>query len=89
MFAETMDSAPPPLQGIELVVTQTAGNLRLEQRIGARRTTAQMPVPDRHELETRGAEQRLDDAADLQAVLQAARRMKRDAPPRVPGGPGH
>ena len=63
----------------ELPFAQLAGELRLQDRVGARRAAAQVAVGDRGQLVARGAQQRLDLAAQLLAVLQRAGRLEGDA----------
>ena len=66
------------LQRRELARAQLAGDLRLQERVGARRAAAQVRVAHRRQLVAGARQQRLDLAADLLAVLQRAGRLEGD-----------
>src|SRR5690606_18923535 len=64
----------------ELVVTQLFGNLRLGDRVAARRTTAQVRVRHGSELEAQAGQHVFDCATELLCVLQRAGAMEGHAP---------
>lgn len=63
-------------QRVDLVVSQFAGELGLEERVGAGGAAAQMRIRDRRQFIAKRRQQRLDRAFQFQAVLQRARGMK-------------
>src|SRR5713101_9713946 len=62
------------------VALQLRGELRLQDGVGTRRAAAQMCVRHRRELESGAGKQPLGHAFYALAMLQRARRMKRDPP---------
>src|SRR6185437_1891773 len=68
------------LEGAELVGLELPRDLRLQERISAGRSTAEMTVGDACERVPCPRQQRLDYAAELQPVLQRTGRMECDSP---------
>src|SRR3989440_2508237 len=66
------------LESRALLPQQPARRLRRQDGIGSRRTAALVAVGNRGEGKAGGREQALDRAAELQGVLQSARRMEGD-----------
>src|SRR5207247_8881718 len=64
----------------KLVAFQSRGELRLQDRIRAGGTAAQVRIGHRRQLEPGAREHALGHAPDILPVLQRARRMKSDAP---------
>src|SRR3569623_455867 len=67
------------LQGEEFVFTQSLRERGLHNRISAGRAAAEVCIRDRRELIAAAAQQGLHHAGDRLAVLQGARRMKRNS----------
>src|SRR3569623_669541 len=67
------------LQGEEFVFTQSLRERGLQNRISAGRAAAEVRIRDRRELIAAAAQQGLHHAGDRLAVLQGARRMKRNS----------
>ena len=74
MFAVTISSGACSVSAAILFSRRRSGELRVQDRIRAGRAAAQMRIAHRHELEAEREQQRFDLAADLQAVLERARR---------------
>src|SRR5689334_14744379 len=63
-------------QGVELVVSQLPRQFGLSQRIGARRTAAQVPIRYGRQGETEPGQQRFHGTAEFLSVLQGAGAME-------------
>ena len=60
----------------QFVGFEPGGQLRLQHRIGASRTTTHMPVGHGSQFQPKSRQQRLDPAREFLPVLQAARRLE-------------
>ena len=58
------------LQAVEFVAAKSVGKIGLQNRVGARRSAAQVAVGDRLQHVSGRLQQALDDAGDALAMLQ-------------------
>ena len=68
-------------QRLDLVGQQLCRQVRLQQRIGAGRSAAQMPVWHHRQLKPGVTQQAFDHTANLQTMLQTAGRVESDLLP--------